>query len=111
VTDHRDRLARLASGDRSLADEDTPTLDAATRSLVRVGALVASNAAASSYTRDVDRALAAGATVDQLVDTLVAVGPSVGLARVVSAAPRLAAALGYDVDEALERLDVAQWAR
>jgi hypothetical protein len=40
-----------------------------------------------------------------VVDTLTAVAPSVGLARVVSAAPGLALALGYDIDRALESLD------
>jgi hypothetical protein len=34
------------------------------------------------------------------------VAPSVGLARVVAAAPGLALALGYDIDSALETLDV-----
>jgi alkylhydroperoxidase/carboxymuconolactone decarboxylase family protein YurZ len=111
VRDHEDRLARLANGERSLTDVDVSTLDAATRSLVRVGALVASNAGAASYRADVERALAAGATPEQLVDALVAVGPVVGLARVVSAAPRLASALGHDVDEALECIDAAKWSR
>ena len=47
-------------------------------------------------------ALAAGASIDEIVGTLIAVAPTVGLARVVSAAPELALALGYDVDAALE---------
>jgi len=37
-----------------------------------------------------------------VVATLVAVGPLVGLARVVSAAPELALALGYDLDADFE---------
>ena len=36
------------------------------------------------------------------MECLIAVAPEVGLARVVSAAPELALALGYDVDAALE---------
>jgi hypothetical protein len=36
------------------------------------------------------------------VGCLIAVAPIVGLARVVSAAPELALALGYDVDAAVE---------
>ena len=36
---------------------------------------------------------------------LAAVAPIAGLARVVAAAPRLAEAIGYDIDEALESLD------
>jgi hypothetical protein len=34
-----------------------------------------------------------------------AIAPMAGLGRVVSAAPNLAAALGYDVEAALEELD------
>ena len=50
-------------------------------------------------------ALAAGATSDEIVATLEAVTPVTGTARVVSCAPKLALALGYDVEEALEELD------
>jgi hypothetical protein len=47
-------------------------------------------------------ALASGATVDEIVGVLIAVAPTVGLARVVSAAPEVAFAIGYDIDAALE---------
>ena len=47
-------------------------------------------------------ALTAGASIDEIVGTLIAVVPTVGLARAVSAAPELALALGYDVEAALE---------
>jgi 4-carboxymuconolactone decarboxylase len=57
-------------------------------------------AAPSSYQATTAEALTAGATVDEVVGTLIAVGPTVGLARVVSAALKLAVALGYDLDEA-----------
>ena len=50
-------------------------------------------------------ALAAGATNDEIVATLEAVTPVTGAARVVLCAPKLALALGYDVEEALEGLD------
>ena len=63
---------------------------------------LAIDAAPSSYQSVVETALAAGATVDEVVGTLIAVAPTIGLARVVSAAPELALALGYDVDAALE---------
>jgi hypothetical protein len=36
------------------------------------------------------------------------VAPTVGLARLVTAAPGLALALGYDVDAALETVDLAR---
>jgi alkylhydroperoxidase/carboxymuconolactone decarboxylase family protein YurZ len=51
--------------------------------------------------------LAAGVTADEIVGALIVVAPLVGLARVTSAAPAIAAALGYDLDEAFERMDGA----
>jgi 4-carboxymuconolactone decarboxylase len=66
--------------------------------LVRLGALLALGASTSSLRATVDSALEAGATESEIVEVLVAVGPAVGLARVVVAAPRLATALGYEID-------------
>jgi alkylhydroperoxidase/carboxymuconolactone decarboxylase family protein YurZ len=83
----------------------TGALDARTAALVRVAALIALGAPPASYRRDVDAALREVATVDELVDTLRAVAPTVGLARVVEAASHLATAIGYDVDAALESHD------
>jgi hypothetical protein len=50
-------------------------------------------------------AFAAGAGIDEIVGTLIAVAPTVGLVRTVSAAPELALALDYDIDAALETTD------
>lgn len=77
-------------------------LDQKTHALVRLGAALAVDAAPSSYQATIELALAAGATVDEIVGTLIAVAPTVGLARVVSAAPELSLALGYDLEAALE---------
>ena len=66
--------------------------------LVQLGALLALGAATSSLRATVDRAVEAGATEAEIVGVLVAVAPAVGLARVVSAAPRLALAIGYDLE-------------
>jgi len=79
-------------------------LDPRTRALVRLSVLVAIDAAPASYGSSVDAALAAGATVEEVVGTLIAVAPVVGIARVVAAAPSLAGALGYDIESQLERL-------
>jgi hypothetical protein len=46
-------------------------------------------------------ALAAGASLQEIVGVLIAVAPAVGVARTVSAAPELALAIGYDIDLAL----------
>ncbi len=66
--------------------------------LVQLGALLALGAATSSLRATVDRAVQAGATEAEIVGVLIAVAPAVGLARVVSSAPRLAVAIGYDIE-------------
>jgi hypothetical protein len=73
--------------------------------LARLAALVALGAAPGAYSRAVGSALTAGATVEDVIDTLTTVAPIVGLARVVAAAPDLAIALGYDINRALDVLD------
>jgi 4-carboxymuconolactone decarboxylase len=72
--------------------------EAATGLLVRLGALLALGAATTSIRATVERAIAAGATEAEIVGVLVAVAPAVGLARVVATAPRLAVAIGYDLE-------------
>jgi 4-carboxymuconolactone decarboxylase len=104
-------LSRLALSDERFIETELgmgldtveiSQLDAKTHALVRLGAALAIDAAPSSYQSAVEPALAAGASIDDIVGTLIAVAPTVGIARVVSAAPELALALGYDVDSALE---------
>ena len=101
----------LAVRDRAfftLVDQDeqdnlyVSELTAQQAALARLAALVASDGAQVSYLHVVEDALSAGVCVDDLVGTLIAVMPSTGADRVVSAAPKLALALGYDVDAALE---------
>jgi alkylhydroperoxidase/carboxymuconolactone decarboxylase family protein YurZ len=81
-------------------------LDDRTAALAGLAALLALRASAEAYRDCVDRALAAGASVDDVIDTLKVVAPAVGLARLVSAASDVALALGYDIDGALEALDI-----
>jgi len=113
-TDHKETLRRLALGDERFIESELAIgldtvelsrLDAKTHALVRLAAAVAIDAAQSSYQPAVEPALAAGAGIDEIVGTLIAVAPTVGMVRVVSAAPELALALGYDVDAALEARD------
>ncbi len=66
--------------------------------LVQLGALLALGASTSSLRATVDRAVEVGATEAEIVGVLIAVAPTVGLARVVSTAPRLAVAIGYDLE-------------
>ena len=80
-------------------------IDPRSHALLRIAALIAVDAAPPSYMSAVEAGLKAGASYDEMVGTLIAVIPIVGVARVVSAAPNLALALGYDVAEALELVD------
>jgi 4-carboxymuconolactone decarboxylase len=80
-------------------------IDLRSHALLRIAALIALDAAPPSYMSAVQAGLDAGASYDEIVGTLIAVIPIVGIARVVSAAPNLALALGYDVAEALELVD------
>jgi 4-carboxymuconolactone decarboxylase len=86
-------------------ERTTLGLDEKTQALVRVAALVATGGGSTSFQRHVAAALAAGAAPDEVVGTLLAVAPTVGLANLVSATVGVALGLGYDVDRALEDLD------
>lgn len=109
----RAALRGIAEGEGSTttADQDEARtvdregLDERTAAVARLAASVALRATPEFYRRSIEHALAAGATVDDVVGTLTVVARTVGLARVVSAAPDLALAVGYDVDDALETLD------
>ena len=79
-------------------------LDPHAAALVRLGVLIALDGPGASYEFAASAALASGATEAELVGVLVAAAPLVGSAHVVSAAPRLARALGYDIEADLERL-------
>jgi alkylhydroperoxidase/carboxymuconolactone decarboxylase family protein YurZ len=66
--------------------------------LVKLAALLAVGAATSLLRETVAQASAEGATAGEIVDVLVAVGPTVGVASLVVSAPRLATAIGYDLE-------------
>lgn len=84
----------LTSDSSTLSPALTPKVDL----LVRLGALLALGAETTTLRATVDRALEAGATETEIADVLVTVAPTVGVARVVTTAPRLALALGYELD-------------
>jgi alkylhydroperoxidase/carboxymuconolactone decarboxylase family protein YurZ len=105
--DYTERLRCLAINDARFAegvgrDLECQDLNPKTLALVRLAALVAVGGAVPSYGAQADAAVGAGATAAEIVDVLVGVVPVVGLPSVVAAAPKLAMALGYDIDEALE---------
>jgi alkylhydroperoxidase/carboxymuconolactone decarboxylase family protein YurZ len=66
--------------------------------LVRLAALLAVGAATPSLREAVERASAAGASTEEIVGVLVSLGPTIGLASLVAAAPKLAMAIGYDLE-------------
>ena len=80
----------------------TSALDPKTTALLQVGVSVAIGSSAVCLEWSAGRALAAGATEDEIADVLLAIAPVAGLGRVVSAAPDVASALEYDVAAALE---------
>jgi 4-carboxymuconolactone decarboxylase len=88
-----------------LNTSEAAQLDPKTQALIRLGGLVAMGAAPGSYHWAAEAALDAGATAEDVVGTLVAVAPICGLARVVSASPEVALAIGYDIDQAFETFD------
>jgi 4-carboxymuconolactone decarboxylase len=105
--DPLDELRRLALSDpettEALEAGFAPTaLDPGTVALARLAALIAVGGAGPSYGLEVTAAIGAGATVEDLVELVQVIVPVVGLPKAVSAAPRLAAALGYEFEETLE---------
>jgi 4-carboxymuconolactone decarboxylase len=83
----------------------TSALDPKTAALLQLGVSVAIGSAAVCLEWTATRALAAGASEDEIADVLLAIAPVAGLGRVVCAAPDVATALGYDITAALEEPD------
>lgn len=111
VADFKEMLRKLAVRDdvyvdRLLGDESAneaaSVLDGKAHALVRIAALAAIDAAPPSYGAAVSAARQWGATDEEIAGCLIAILPAVGVARIVSAAPKVGLALGYDVEEALE---------
>jgi 4-carboxymuconolactone decarboxylase len=107
-------LRRLAMIDEGFVEDEaglglglvkTSALDPKTAALLQVAVLVAIGSPAVCLEWGTTRALAAGATEDEIADVLLAIASVAGLGRVVSAAPDVATALGYDIAAALEEPD------
>ncbi len=108
---HEITLCKLAIADEAFVEEmlsnhranlTASTLDAKAHALVRLGALIAIEVEPPAYMWTLEAARRAGATDDEIVGCLLAVLPTLGVARVVSAAPKLGLAMGFDVATALE---------
>jgi 4-carboxymuconolactone decarboxylase len=101
-------LARIAFRDDGFIaalpgnDDRVVGLDLPTCALVRLAALVGLDGSMTSFVAAVRNAKSADLSESEIVATLVAVLPSVGAVRASSAAPKLALALGYEPDVALD---------
>jgi 4-carboxymuconolactone decarboxylase len=105
-------LRRLAEGDDRLVrsvlvltvTETIPgvaplrLLSRRTASLVHLAALLATEASTTSLRWAVEMARGSGARDEEIIEVLSTVASTVGWARVVAAAPRLALAIGYDIE-------------
>jgi hypothetical protein len=108
-------LRRLAAGDERLLETvmvpapefglggrggspSHQSLDRRTRLLVRLAALLAAGAPTAAVQWAVELAAATGAGVETLTGVLLASAPAVGTVGVVESAPRLALALGFDLE-------------
>jgi 4-carboxymuconolactone decarboxylase len=110
----QETLRRLAIIDEGFVEDQArlglgpaaaSALDPKTVALLQVAVSVTLGSPAVCLEWSAGRALAAGASEDEIADVLLAIAPVAGLGRVVSAAPDVAAALGYDIAAALEEPD------
>jgi 4-carboxymuconolactone decarboxylase len=103
--EQRDRLQHISDNDESAIAElvsirveeaiDASDLDAKTFAIANLAALIGMGGGdEASYVLHVSAALDAGASVDEITGVLTAVGPNVGLFKMVAAADPVATALG-----------------
>ncbi len=107
----QETLRRLAMIDEGFVENEAglglglagiSALDHKTAALLQLGVSVAIGSPGVCLEWGTGRALAAGASEDEIADVLLAIAPVAGLGRVVCAAPGVAVALGYDIDAAME---------
>jgi hypothetical protein len=105
-------LRRLAAGDEHClrlvlspscqadfaSESPVPGLDRRTAILVQLAALVAVDAPTASLRWTVERACGLGVSDEAVVAVLVNAARATGSVQLVSSAPRLALALGFDTD-------------
>ena len=100
LTDSEDESLRKVLALRPDADDDGECAVALTpriRTLVRLAALVAGDASTTSLRWAVELAWSTGVVDEEIVGVLLSIGREIGLPKIVDGAPRIAAAIGYDV--------------
>jgi 4-carboxymuconolactone decarboxylase len=90
---------------RKLAVRDERYIDALLQTDRANATLAGIDERAHAYMEAVARAFRAGASHEEIVGTLITLLPTIGVARVVTAAPNLGLAIGYDVADALELVE------
>ena len=104
-----DRLEAIATAEEEilasllamqLHNLDQSGLDTRTYSLIKIAVLIALDAPPASYLAQVAFALEGGVEPEEILGTLIAVAPQVGLPKVISAAPELMLALGLELEPA-----------
>jgi 4-carboxymuconolactone decarboxylase len=108
---YQETLRRLAIIDEGVVQEQAglavgqaaaPVLDPKIAALAQLGALVTIGSPTVCLEWSTARALAAGASKDEITGVLLAIAPVAGLGRIAGAVTDVAAALGYDVAAALD---------
>jgi 4-carboxymuconolactone decarboxylase len=110
--EQRDRLRDISENDDTAIGDlvsiriaeavDSSDLDSKTFALVNLAALMANGGDDASYVLWVTTATDAGASVDEITDVLTAVGPNIGVFKMVAAADPLATALGITLAAAAD---------
>lgn len=105
-TEHAELLRRMAiSDERTLSrvlgsSDESDTLDQRTTTLVRIAALIASNAGESSYDAAIDAAHLAGAEDEEILGVATAIGPIIGAVKADAAVPTLRSGVKRQRDKA-----------
>jgi alkylhydroperoxidase/carboxymuconolactone decarboxylase family protein YurZ len=105
--EQRDTLQNISHNDESAIASlvairveeavESSDLDAKTFAVANLAALIATGGDDSSYLLHVGAALDAGASVDEITAVLTAIGPNIGVYKMVAAADPLATALGINL--------------
>ena len=106
LSKHEKTLVGLSRGEPELIDSllqiqldniESSGLYPKTHALTRIAALIAIDAAPVSFVWQIGIALDSGVTPDDIIGVMIALAPTVGMARIVAAAPEIAFALGLDI--------------
>ena len=110
---YQDVLRGLAVNDRTLISGWLSTtrglpnpvqIGERTQAIARVAAIIAKDGSVQTFRWTIGDALGLGVTPDEIVGLMLAIAPLIGVAEIVNTAPKVALALDYDLDEALETL-------